>query len=296
MTGAAVGPVAFVGLGSMGDPMARRLIEQGFALQAFDVAPGRADALGELGARPAATAREAGEGAEWAVVMVATPEQAESAVGGPDGVAAGLAAGGTVIITSTIGPDAVGTLAAELEGRGLRLLDAPVSGNFRRAAAGELLILIGGPDELLAEARPVLDALGNNVVPCGPEIGDGQKVKLVNQLLCGVHIAAAAEALAYASRLGLDPRAAYEAIRHGAAASFMLEDRGQRMLAREFDPPRSSIDIFVKDMGLVVGAGAGAGASMPLAEAARRMFDTGAERGLGSEDDSVVLRIYEDPS
>lgn len=291
MTGASTGPVAFVGLGSMGDPMARRLIEQGFELQAFDVAPGRAEAVG---ARPAASAREAGEGAQWAVVMVATPDQAQAAVGGPDGVAAGLAPGGTVIVTSTVGPDAVRSLASELQDGGLRLLDAPVSGNFRRAGAGELLILIGGPDELLAEARPLLDALGNNVVPCGPEVGDGQKVKLVNQLLCGVHIAAAAEALAYAGRLGIDPRAAYEAIRHGAAASFMLEDRGQRMLAREFDPPRSSIDIFVKDMGLVVGAGEGAGAMMPLAEAARRSFQAGAERGLGHEDDSGVVRVYEE--
>ena len=107
-----------------------------------------------------------------------------------------------------------------------------------RAEKGELLIMAGGPENLFEKLRPVLGAMGSSVVHCGPRVGDGQAVKLVNQLLCGVHIAAAAEALAYAEALGLDPRFVFEAIRHGAANSFMLQDRGERMLKEEFVPPR----------------------------------------------------------
>ena len=141
--------------------------------------------------------------------------------------------------------------------------------------------------------RQVLDALGSSVVHCGERPGDGQAVKLVNQLLCGVHIAAAAEALAYAEALGLDPATVHDTIRHGAAASFMLDDRGSRMLAREFAEVRSALDIFVKDMGLVVEAGAANDARTPLAEAARRLYEEGSEKGLGREDDSGVIRLLE---
>ena len=127
---------------------------------------------------------------------------------------------------------------------------------------------------------------------CGEQPGDGQAVKLVNQLLAGVHIIAAAEALAYAQALGLDPAKVHETVRHGAAASFMLDDRGSRMLTRDFGDVRSALDIFVKDMGLVVEAGAAAGARTPLAEAARRLYDEGSAKGLGRDDDSGVIRLW----
>ena len=155
-----------------------------------------------------------------------------------------------MVVMSTIGPEAVRELDQELAGRGLRTLDAPVSGGVARAERGDLLIMAGGPQDLFEELRPALEAMGSSVVHCGPRVGDGQAVKLVNQLLCGVHIAAAAEALAYAESLGLDPRFVFETIRHGAANSFMLEDRGERMLEEEY-VPKSALDIFVKDMGLV---------------------------------------------
>lgn len=124
--------------------------------------------------------------------------------------------------------------------------------------------MAGGPEDLFEELRPVLGAMGSSVVHCGPRVGDGQAVKLVNQLLCGVHIAAAGEALAYAEALGLNPRFVFETIRHGAANSFMLEDRGERMLEEEFVPPKSALDIFVKDMGLVRKAAEERGFETPL--------------------------------
>jgi 3-hydroxyisobutyrate dehydrogenase-like beta-hydroxyacid dehydrogenase len=129
-------------------------------------------------------------------------------------------------------------------------------------------------------------------VHCGARVGDGQAVKLVNQLLCGVHIAAAAEALAYAESLGLDPRFVFETIRHGAANSFMLEDRGERMLEEEYVPPKSALDIFVKDMGLVGRAAEERGFEAPLAAAALEMYLAGHDAGLGAEDDSGVIRVF----
>ena len=141
-----------------------------------------------------------------------------------------------MVVMSTIGPEAARELADALAERDLRTVDAPVSGGVARAEKGELLIMAGGPENLFEKLRPVLGAMGSSVVHCGPRVGDGQAVKLVNQLLCGVHIAAAAEALAYAEALGLDPRFVFEAIRHGAANSFMLQDRGERMLKEEFVP------------------------------------------------------------
>jgi 3-hydroxyisobutyrate dehydrogenase/putative dehydrogenase len=134
--------------------------------------------------------------------------------------------------------------------------------------------------------------MGSSVVQCGPRVGDGQAVKLVNQLLCGVHIAAAAEALAYAEALGLDPRFVFETIRHGAANSFMLEDRGERMLKEEFVPPKSALDIFVKDMGLVRKAAEERGFETPLSSAALELYLAGKEEGLGAEDDSGVIRVF----
>jgi len=285
--------IGFIGLGAMGMPMAECLIGAGHTLTVFDVAADRMRSLKELGARASGSPRETGDGIESLVVMVATQEQAEEALFGDEGAAHAMTEGSAVILMSTIGPEAVRGLAGRLEERGLRALDAPVSGGVARARKGDLLIMAGGPEELFAELRPVLGAMGSSVVHCGARAGDGQAVKLVNQLLCGVHIAAAAEALAYAERLGLDPRFVFETIRHGAANSFMLQDRGERMLEKAFEPPKSALDIFIKDMGLVLASAEEAGFSAPLAAAAREVYKTGAEMGLGAEDDSGVIRAFE---
>ena len=282
--------VGFIGLGAMGAPMARNLAAAGFDVAVFDVDAQRTRAAAEdFGARAADSAADAAAGVDALVVMVADGSQATQALHGDGGAAATLPAEAVVVVMSTIGPQAVTTLADE----GHPLLDAPVSGGVARAESGDLLVMAGGPTDLFERLAPVLDAVGSTVVHCGEHPGDGQAVKLVNQLLCGVHIAAAAEALAYAQALGLDPAKVHDTIRHGAAASFMLDDRGSRMLTREFADVRSALDIFVKDMGLVVEAGAAGGARTPLAEAARRLYEEGSEKGLGREDDSGVIRLLE---
>jgi 3-hydroxyisobutyrate dehydrogenase-like beta-hydroxyacid dehydrogenase len=282
--------VGFIGLGAMGAPMAGSLAAAGFELAIFDVDEERTRATAQdIGARVASSAPDAASGADALVVMVTNGEQAQAALLGDDGAAAALPERAPVVLMSTVGPQAVATLADA----GFPLLDAPVSGGVARAQTGELLVMAGGPEELFERLRPVLDAVGSTVVHCGQRPGDGQAVKLVNQLLCGVHIAAAAEALAYAQALGLDPATVHEIIRHGAAASFMLDDRGPRMIAREFEQARSALDIFVKDMGLVVDAGDEHGAITPLARAARELYDEGSAKGLGREDDSGVIRLLE---
>ena len=282
--------VGFIGLGAMGGPMARQVAGAGFELAVFDVDAQRTRAAAEdLGAHAAGSASELASGADVLVVMVADGAQAQAALLGEYGAAAALPNDAAVLLMSTVGTEAVAALAAA----GRPLLDAPVSGGVARAETGELLIMAGGPAELFERLRPVLEVLGSTVVHCGERPGDGQAVKLVNQLLCGVHIAAAAEALAYAEALGLDPTKVHDTIRHGAAASFMLDDRGSRMLARDFAEVRSALDIFVKDMGLVVEAGAANDAYTPLAEAARRLYEEGSEKGLGREDDSGVIRLLE---
>ena len=286
--------LAFVGLGAMGAPMAKSLLSAGFGLSVFDVREENTRPLAELGATGAGSPREAAENAETLFLMVVDAEQTEAALFGEDGAADSLASGAAVVVMSTVGPEPIRALDGLLSGRDLRLLDAPVSGGVARAGRRDLLIMAGGPEDLFGELRPALDAMGSTVVYCGPSAGDGQSVKLVNQLLCGVHIAATGEALAYAEALGLDPEAVYETIRHGAAGSFMLEDRGRRMLDRAFLPPKSALDIFVKDMGLVREAAAERAFDTPLSDAAHRLYEAGASLGFGREDDSGVLRVFEE--
>src|SRR5215212_1598896 len=266
----------FIGLGAMGAPMAKRIVSAGFDLSVFDVRPENANPLVELGARRAGSPREAAEGAEALVLMVVNAEQAEDALFGGDGATETLSPESAVVIMSTVGLEAVRRIEGRLAGSGVELLDAPVSGGVARAERGDLLIMAGGLADLFDEVRPLLAAMGSTVAHCGGSVGDGQSVKLVNQLLCGVHVAVGGET-----------------IRHGAANSFMLEDRGERMLEREFVPAKSALDIFVKDMGLVRLAAVEQGFQTPLADAAHRLYEMGSSLGLGEEDDSGVVRVFE---
>jgi 3-hydroxyisobutyrate dehydrogenase len=283
--------VGWIGLGAMGGPMAASAARAGHRVIAFDIDPSRAEALAADGVEAAATAAEAAAAADLLALMVATPEQAESALYGDAGCAVSLASGATVLIMATVGPDAVRDWARRLGADGVGLIDAPVSGGVARAGSGDLLIMVAGPNASVERARPLLDALARTAPVVGAEVGDGQKVKLVNQLLCGVHIAAAAEALALAEALGLDARECWEVVRGGAAASFMLDDRGRRMVDGDFENPKSALDIFVKDMGLVADAARQADYGAPLAAAAEQLFAAGRRAGLGRLDDSSVIEV-----
>ena len=283
--------VAWIGLGAIGAPMARALAGAGLPVTAYDLFPAAREAIAEVAATTE-TAREAARGADVVAVMVATPDQLEAVLfGEEDGIAGELADGTLLLIMSTVGPAALDATATRLAGTGVRIVDAPVSGGAARAADGDLLVMVGGAESDVAAARPVLDALASNAPVVGPRPGDGQRFKIVNQLLCGVHIAAAGEALALADSMGLDLRQAHEVLGTGAAASFMFGDRGARMVEGAYDDVRSALAIFVKDMGLVAEAAEEVDQQVPLATAAQQLYRRGSELGWDRRDDSIVYRV-----
>ena len=282
--------VGWIGLGAMGSPMAACVARAAFDTTAYDIDPARAAALAAHGVRPAASGAEAAEGADVLVIMVATGDQVEGVLFGEDPAAAALEPGAIVVVMATVGPAAVQRWADRLAQQQVDVVDAPVSGGVARAAAGDLLVMVSGPEPTVQRVRPLLDTMARSAPVVGPTPGDGQKVKLVNQLLCGVHIAAAAEALAFAESMQLDPAATWEVVRGGAAASFMLDDRGERMVHGTGEV-KSALDIFVKDMGLVLDAARASSYPAPLASAAEQLYLAGRRAGLGRYDDSSVIEV-----
>jgi 3-hydroxyisobutyrate dehydrogenase len=277
----------------MGLPMAVRLAHH-VDVAGFDPLDSSIDKARAAGVATAATPVEACAGAEIVVVAVRTLPDVETALFGPGGALDALDPGTVVVLTSTVGTPGARDVAARCAGRDVRLLDAPVSGGPLRAASGDLLVLLGGDGETVAGTRDVVDLLASTVVVVGDRPGDGQAMKAVNQLLCGVHIAAAAEALALAQGLGIDPAAALDALGVGAASSFMLANRGPRIvevLAGGSPEVLSRLDIFVKDMGIVAQAGREAGVALPVASAAEQLYRLGEAAGLASSDDSSVVRL-----
>jgi 3-hydroxyisobutyrate dehydrogenase len=284
------GTIGFVGLGAMGLPMALNLLRAGYAVRGFDLNPAALEALANAGGAVAGSAAEAATGADTLVLMVVNAAQVE-AVLFEAGAAAALPEGGTVLCMATCPPRAVEAVAAKLAGMGRRLVDAPVSGGVAGATAGSLTVMAAAPAADFAAVRPVLDAVGGKVVHVGDKPGQGAVVKTVNQLLCGVHIAAAAEALALAARVGVDTGVMLDIVSGSAASSWMLKDRGPRML--QDDPVvTSAVDIFVKDLGIVMEAGRDSKAALPLAALAHQMFLAASGQGLGKADDSQVIRAY----
>jgi 3-hydroxyisobutyrate dehydrogenase len=285
--------VAVIGLGAMGLPMASRLAER-FDVRGFDIAADRLALAAERGVTPAASAAEAVTGAGTVLVAVRTGEQLNSLLFGDNGIATHLAPGAVVVLTSTVGTEGIAETAARLAVQDAHLVDAPLSGGPVRAGEGDLLIVVGAEPAVLDKVKPVLEQLASTLSIVGDRPGDGQALKTVNQLLCGVHIAAAAEALALADALGLDRERTLEALTAGAANSFMLGNRGPRALqAYDEDGAEvlSRLDIFVKDLGIVGKAARSAHLAAPVAAAAEQLFLIGEAQGLGALDDSAVIRV-----
>ena len=290
--------VAVLGLGAMGLPMATNLAER-FPVRGFDVVAERRALAERAGVVPTGTAAEAVAGADVVLIAVRDRAQLEQLLFGETGIAPHMARGAVVLLTSTVGDAGVRAVAPRLAEAGLRFVDAPISGGPARAGDGDLLVVVGADDDAWAAAEDVLDAMASTLVRVGDAPGDGQAMKTVNQLLCGVHIAAAGEALALARALGLDAEVALKALMSGAASSFMLGDRGPRML-QVYDEDaggphdvevRATLNTFVKDMGIVSSAAKGAGLSTPVAAAAEQLYLQGAARGLGDRDDSSVITV-----
>lgn len=282
--------IAFVGLGSMGSSMAANLVRSGFAVTGYDKAPEALGALESVGGRVAQSAAAAAANAEVLILMVVNATQAEHVLF-DEGALDSLPASGIVILMATCAPGRVQALAARVKATGRRFVDAPVSGGVAGARAASLSIMAAVDAATLDQVRPALGAMGGKIFHVGTEPGQGAAVKAVNQLLCGVHLAAAAEALALARKAGIEPAVALEILGGSAASSWMLKDRGPRMM--ESDPVvTSAVDIFVKDLDIVLEAGREAKAALPLAAAAHQMFLAASGRGDGAVDDSQVIRSY----
>ena len=282
--------VAFVGLGAMGLPMASNLLSNGFAVTGYDLNAAALDALESAGGQRATDAASASSGADILILMVVNAAQAE-AVLFEGGTLEALRPDGVVALMATCPPSAVGTINDRVLKAGRRLIDSPVSGGVRARRRQRSRSWPLRQRTRSIRAKPAFDALGDKVFHVGENPGQGAMVKTVNQLLCGVHIAVVAEAFALAAKVGVDLRILLEIMSGSSASSWMLKDRGPRMLEAEPEVT-SAVDIFVKDLGIVLDAGRDVKAALPLAAAAQQMFLATSGRGDGSADDSQVIRSY----
>ncbi|MFY8113304.1 MAG: NAD(P)-dependent oxidoreductase [Rhabdaerophilum sp.] len=282
--------IAFIGLGAMGLPMARRLVEKQFRVRGFDLNPAALAAHEKNGGVAAGSAREAAAGAGALILMVVNAQQARAALV-ESGALDALAPGAVVILMATCSPGDAVAIGQMAEAAGKAFLDCPVSGGVVGAEAGTLTLMASGPDAVLDLARPVLEPMGDKLYHVGRKAGDGAMVKTINQLLCGVHIAVIAEAFAMAEKAGLDTALLLKILGQSAAGSWMLNNRGPRMIQQDPDVT-SAVDIFVKDLSLVLDAGRAGKVALPLAAQAHQMFLAASGAGHGRADDSQVIRAY----
>jgi L-threonate 2-dehydrogenase len=282
--------IAFVGLGAMGRPMARNLIKAGFAVHGYDVNPAGLQDLKAAGGVPTGSPEEAFAGADAIVLMVVNAAQAE-AVLFSNGALEAAPAEAIVCLMATCPPKQVQVIAERVAMTGRRFVDSPVSGGVVGATAGRLTIMAAAPKDLFESVRPMLEVMGSRTLRVGDKPGQGATVKTINQLLCGVHIVVAAEALSLAEKIGVDTRTMLDILIGTSAGSWMLKDRGPRML--EADPEvTSAVDIFVKDLGIVLEAGRETKAALPMTALAYQFFNSTSGRGEGAADDSQVIRAY----
>lgn len=284
--------VCVVGLGSMGFGAAKACIAAGLKTYGVDVRPDVCSALVKAGGQ-AAAADAAAFAAELdaVVILVVNAAQCETVLFGENGIAPLLRKGVPVMVSSTISPEASKGLAERLNGYGLPMLDAPVSGGPVKAAEGKMTVMAAGEAHVFERIEPVLNAVAEKVYRISNEIGMGATVKIVHQLLAGVHIAAGAEAMAFAARAGIPLDLMYDVVTHSAGNSWMFENRMKHVVDENF-APSSSVDIFVKDLGLVTETGRKLGFPLPLASIAYSMFANVSNSGLGRLDDSAVISFF----
>jgi len=281
--------VAVLGLGSMGGGAAESARRAGLEVVGVDPSPGGRAKLGNKAVARGADLPEA-QGA--ALVLTVNAAQAEAALFGPEGAAPRLVPGGVIVCSATMAPADAVRLAEEAARRGLLYLDAPVSGGAAAAREGRMTVMASGPEAAFAAAQPLLDAVAGKVWRLGERAGQGAAMKVVHQLLAGVHIAAAAEAMALALQAGLDAETVYGVVTSAAGNSWMFGNRMAHVLAGD-DTPHSAGDIFVKDLGLVEAMARELSLPVPLAAQALQMFVAQRALGHGGRDDAFVIRVWQ---
>jgi 3-hydroxyisobutyrate dehydrogenase len=282
--------VGVIGLGSMGLGIATSLAGGGLTPVGYDLNPRAVERLVEAGGLAADSASAAAEAADALVVVVVNAAQTEAILFGADGAAARMKPGGVVVCCATMSPHDARRLAERAEAAGLLYLDAPISGGAAKASAGQLTVMASGSPAAFDRAKPVLDAIAGTVHRLGDAPGVGASFKMVNQLLAGAHIAAACEAITFAARLGLDLPTVYQVITGSAGNSWMFENRIPHVLDGDYTP-RSAVNIFTKDLGIVSDMGRQEKFPLPVAATAMQMFLATAAAGMGGDDDASVARM-----
>ncbi len=283
--------VGVVGLGAMGLGMAKSLRRAGYRVHVCDVRTEVTQAFAAEGGVACNSPADAAASCDVLISVVVNASQTEAVLFGESGAAAALKPGSVFVMCSTVEPAFSIALENRLAEKAILYLDAPISGGAAKAASGEIIMMTSGNPEAYEALGEILDAMAAKVYRLGPAAGNGSKVKIINQLLAGVHIAAAAEAMALGLRQGVDPAALYEVITHAAGNSWMFENRMAHVLAGDYTP-LSAVDIFVKDLGLVQDTARASKFPLPLSSTAHQMFLQAAAMGLGREDDSAVIKIF----
>lgn len=282
--------VGVIGLGAMGMGVAQSLLREGFDVHVCDVKPEAVQKAVNAGAHAAATPAELGA-VDALLVYVVNAQQTEQVLFGENGAAAHLAKGAVVIASATVSPEFAEALGEKLAKMDLQFIDAPVSGGAAKAASGEMSVMASGDPAAFDCCGAVFDAICSKLYRLGDKPGQGSKVKMINQLLAGVHIAAAAEAMALGLRAGCNPDALYEVISNSAGSSWMFQNRVPHILAGDY-APLSAVNIFVKDLGIVLDYAKKSVFPLPLSAAAHQMFMQASAAGHGGEDDSAVVKIF----
>jgi putative dehydrogenase len=289
--------VGLIGLGAMGSGMAGSLRRAGADVHVCDARDGVAAAFAAQGGTACKTPAELAARCEVVVSVVVNAAQTEAVLfgagegDGSGGAAAAMKPGSVFVMCSTVDPNVSIAFERRLEAMGLHYVDAPISGGAAKAASGEMTVMGAARDAAWSVAEPFLNAMAAKVYRLGDRAGNGSKVKIINQLLAGVHIAAAAEAMALGLREGVDAAALYDVITHSAGNSWMFENRMAHVLAGDYTP-LSAVDIFVKDLGLVLDTARATKFPLPLASTAHQMFMQASTAGFAKEDDAAVIKIF----
>jgi L-threonate 2-dehydrogenase len=283
--------VGIIGLGAMGNGIALSLRRSGHDVHVYDLRRAVVDKFVEGGGTACASPAELARHCEVIVSVVVNAAQTETVLFGNDGAAPQLRKGSVFVMCSTVAPAWSIALEQRLDELGVLYIDAPISGGAAKAAAGQMTMMTSARPAAYDAAAGVLESMAGKVYRLGDGAGAGSKVKIVNQLLAGVHIAAAAEAMALGIREGVDPKALYEVITNSAGNSWMFENRMPHVLAGDYTP-LSAVDIFVKDLGLVLDAARATRFPLPLSAAAHQMFMHASSAGHGQEDDSAVIKVF----
>ena len=283
--------IGVVGLGAMGRGMAASLRRAGWNVHVCDVRLEAAQAFAVDGGVACASPAELATHCEVIVSVVVNAAQTDTVLFGAGGAAAAMQPGSLFVMCSTVDPNVSVQFEQRLAALGLLYLDAPISGGAAKAASGEMTMMTSGTPAAYAKAGTALDAMAAKVYRLGDQAGNGSKVKIINQLLAGVHIAAAAEAMALGLREGVKAEDIYEVITHSAGNSWMFENRMAHVLAGDYTP-LSAVDIFVKDLGLVLDTARASKFPLPLSATAHQMFMQASTAGYAKEDDSAVIKIF----